>query len=278
MWETLPKSLSTFSGDIDHLFWGVTYLMSFSWVLSTIVMVYLFIAFRRKEGVKAQYLPGESGKQLLLIYIPLALFVCFDMYIDLTTAAVWKKAKMQIPAADVNVKAIAQQWAWTFIQEGDIETINELHIPAGKTVHVAMESSDTLHSLAIPIFRFKQDVIPGRIITGWFKAKSFEEVKSAKLSMFDRFNARPASDTLALSPHEDEEGTATFDIQCAEMCGVGHGIMAARIIIHSQDSYDAWVKGEKELIHEMQEDAGMVEESTPNDGMGEESMTEGTEG
>jgi len=266
MWETLPKSLSTFSGDIDHLFWGVTYLMGLSWVLSSLVMFYLFFAFRRKEGVKAQYIPGESGKQLLLIYIPLAIFVCFDMYIDLTTAAVWKKVKMQMPEADVKVKALAQQWAWTFIQEGDIETVNELHIPAGKTVHVAMESSDTLHSLSVPIFRFKQDVIPGRIISGWFKSKSFDEVKAAKASMIARFNARPADDKLALSPHEDESGTAAFDIQCAEMCGVGHGIMSARVVIHSQESYDAWVKQEKELIHEMQEDSGMVEETTPTEG------------
>jgi cytochrome c oxidase subunit 2 len=265
-WEALPKSLSTFSGDIDHLFWGVTTLMSFSWVLSSIVMLYLFIAFRRKEGVKAQYLPGESGKSLLLIYIPLALFVCFDMYIDMTTAEVWKKAKLHLPAADLKVKAIAQQWAWTFIQEGDIETVNELHIPAGKTIHVEMESSDVLHSLAFPVFRFKQDVIPGRIITGWFKPKSFEEIKAAKAEMVARYNARPADDDLAIAPHEDEEGTATFDIQCTEMCGVGHGIMAARVIVHSQDSYNAWVKEQKELIHEMREDAGAVEESTPSEG------------
>jgi len=259
MWETLPKSLSTFSGDIDHLFWGVTYLMGFSYVVSMLVIVYLLIAFRRKEGVKAQYIPGESGKHLMLIYIPLALFVCFDMYIDEETAEVWHKAKMELPAADTKVKAVAQQWAWTFVQEGNIETINELHVPAGKTVHVAMESSDTLHSLSIPIFRFKQDVIPGRIITGWFKSKSFTEVKAAKDSMVARYNNRPADDAHALELPVDDAGTASFDIQCAEMCGVGHGIMAARIIVHSQKSYDAWVMAEKEMIQEMQDDAGSSE-------------------
>ena len=48
-----------------------------------------------------------------------------------------------------------------------------------------------LHSLWIPAFRLKQDAVPGRVITGWFKPTK----------------------------------TGTFDIPCAEMCGIGHGIM-----------------------------------------------------
>jgi len=263
MWETLPKSLSTFSDDMDKLFWDITYLMTFSFIVSASIMIYLFVAFRKKEGVKGQYIAGEGGKQMLLIYIPLAIFVCFDMYIDVSTAAVWKKAKVSLPPADVTVRAIAQQWAWTFVQEGNIQTVNEMHIPAGKTVHVEMESSDTLHSLSIPVFRFKQDVIPGRIITGWFKTQDFSVVKDAKNSMVARYEAGAAQGKVSVAPHEDTEGSAVFDIQCAEMCGVGHGIMSATVVIHSQEDYDAWVKTEKETLHEMQEDAGAAPEAAP---------------
>src|SRR3989339_22048 len=234
-WEALPRSLGTFSADIDKLFWDVTALMTFSWVVSTIVMVYLFGAFTRKEGVKSQYLTGEAGKQLMLIYVPLALFVCFDMYIDVSTAAVWKKVKTHLPEPEVKVRAIAQQWAWTFVHEGDITTVNELHVPAGKVVHVEMESSDVVHSFSIPVFRLKQDVIPGRIITSWFQSLSFAEMKAIK----DAMNAR-ANDGGALLG-ADTPGTASFDIQCTEMCGVGHGIMASKIILHTQEDYDNWV-------------------------------------
>src|SRR3989339_340026 len=239
-WEALPKSLGTYSADIDKLFWDVTALMTFSWVVSTIVMVYLFGAFTRKEGVKSKYVTGEAGKQLLLIYVPLALFVCFDMYIDVSTAAVWKKVKTELPTAEVKVRAIAQQWAWTFVHEGDITTVNELHVPAGKVVHVEMESSDVVHSFSIPVFRLKQDVIPGRIITSWFQSKDFATVKAQKVAQIARYEAGKGQGVV-LSPSEDEEGTAAFDLQCTEMCGVGHGIMAAKIILHSQESYDQWV-------------------------------------
>lgn len=249
-WETLPSSLSTYSADIDKLFWDVTWLMGFSWVVSSIVMIYLFVAFKKKEGGKAAYLPGESGKQLLLIYAPLALFVCFDMYIDVSTAAVWKTVKTELPPAEVKVRAIAQQWAWTFEHEGadgklgtpdDVVTVNEMHIPAGKTIHVEMESSDVLHSFSIPVFRIKQDVIPGRIITSWFTSHDFATVKAEKEAMWARYNAAQGQGgNIVLAPHEDTEGTASFDLQCTEMCGVGHGIMSAKVVVHSDASYNTF--------------------------------------
>ena len=59
-----------------------------------------------------------------------------------------------------------------------------------------------IHDFSVPDFRLKQDAVPGRTITGWFKP------------------------TIA----------GTYDIQCAEICGLGHGVMLGRI--HVQDAAD----------------------------------------
>ena len=202
------------------------------------------------------YISGETGKQLAFVYAPLALFVMFDMVIDLSTATVWAKIKTQLPAKEIQVKAIAQQWAWSFVQEGDIVTVNEMHVPAGKMIHIDMESVDVLHSLSIPIFRFKQDVIPGRIITGWVETVDFAAVKKAKQEMEAHTNAAIAAGAKGVYElPTDSEGTASFDIQCAEMCGVGHGIMAARIIIHSQADYATWVAEQRAELEGTEEDA-----------------------
>ena len=268
-WEALPESLGTYSADIDKLFWDITWLMTFSFVVSTFVMIYLFGAFTRKEGVKSLYVTGESGKQLMLIYAPLALFVMFDMYIDVSTAAVWKTVKTELPKGDVKVHAIAQQWAWTFVHEGDIAVVNELHVPAGKVVHVELESSDVVHSFSIPIFRLKQDVIPGRIITAWFQSKDFAAFKAGKKNHLTRYEAGKGQGTV-LAPPADEEGTASFDLQCTEMCGVGHGIMSARIILHSQESYDAWVASNRAEQSEVSGDDAPAEEAPMEEGAAEE--------
>ncbi len=64
-----------------------------------------------------------------------------------------------------------------------------------------------MHSFSVPIFRLKQDAIPGRTITGWFEP------------------------TI----------TGEYSIQCAEMCGIGHGVMGARIHIERGGQHAAWV-------------------------------------
>ena len=115
----------------------------------------------------------------------------------------------------MTVRVVAQQWAWSFVHPGadnkldtsdDIKTVDELHVKVGQTYHFKLESRDVLHSFSVPVFRLKQDVIPGRIITGWFTPTR----------------------------------VGVHDIQCAEICGIGHALMPARIYIHSQSDYDAW--------------------------------------
>jgi cytochrome c oxidase subunit 2 len=113
---------------------------------------------------------------------------------------------------------IGQQWAWSFVHPGpdgkldtpdDIATVDELHIQTDTVYHFKLEARDVLHSFSVPVFRLKQDAVPGRIITGWFEATK----------------------------------TGTFDIQCAEICGIGHGVMAGRIVIETAEQHVAWMEG-----------------------------------
>ena len=46
----------------------------------------------------------------------------------------------------------------------------------------------------------------------------------------------------------DEAGYSSFDLQCTEMCGVGHGIMSAKVIIHSKDDYANWVNANSPVV------------------------------
>jgi len=72
-----------------------------------------------------------------------------------------------------------------------------------------LSSRDVLHSFSVPVFRLKQDAVPGRVITGWFEPTK----------------------------------TGTYDIQCAEICGIGHALMPARIVIESAADHAAWMAG-----------------------------------
>jgi cytochrome c oxidase subunit 2 len=130
---------------------------------------------------------------------------------------VWYVVKQDLPPADQTVRIVAQQWAWSFVQPGadgridtpdDIRTVDDLHLQVDRLYHFKLEARDVLHSLSIPAFRLKQDAIPGRVITGWFKPIR----------------------------------TGTYDIQCAEICGIGHGLMPARVVVETPEQHAAWIR------------------------------------
>ena len=213
------KGLSSYAADVDGLFWLVTALIGFWFVVAQAVVFYFAFRYRRKDGVKAAYITGKSWREMGWVMGPVILVVMCDGWIDVATASVWKNIKEELPAADHKVDVTGQQWAWTFRHEGpdgkldtpdDIVTIDDLHLVANKTVHLNLESKDVLHSFCIPVMRFKQDTIPGRSITGWVKPTA----------------------------------TGKYDIQCTQICGIGHGYMAARVTVQTQDEYDAWMKAQ----------------------------------
>jgi len=230
MLELLLPSVSTYSKDIDRLFDLITYLVGFWTVLVMGFFFYCVFRFRRRDGAHARYLTGETHKEKLAIEVPHYLILLCDVAILVLTFIVWHKVKIDLPEADEEVRIVAQQWAWSFYHPGedgdlgtedDIALVNELHIKKDTQYTFYLESADVLHSFSVPVFRLKQDAVPGRRITGHFQATR----------------------------------TGEWDIQCAEMCGIAHGLMGARLIVHDDSSYEAWLAshapappGEGELV------------------------------
>ena len=216
MIERYIEQASTYAADIDNLVLLIGVIVGFWFVLVEVVFFGLIIAYRRRPGVKAEYITGEEKHQKRWVGIPHELVLVCDVVIIIAAVRVWVNVKQTIPPAQETVRVVAQQWAWSFVHPGkdgkldtadDIKTVDELHVKVGTTYHFKLEARDVLHSFSVPVFRIKQDAIPGRVITGWFKATK----------------------------------TGTHDIQCTEICGIGHGLMPARIVIQSKGEYDTWV-------------------------------------
>jgi len=214
--QAFIPSLSTYSHQVDTLFMLILYIMGFWFFLGQFVIFYFLYKFRRKEGVPSHYITGEHKKHKNWVKWPhLILLVC-DIVIVIFSCAVWYNIKQNLPAPKYTVKIITQQWAWTFVDPGadgkldtddDIATIDELHVQVNTIYNFRLTTKDVIHSFSVPVFRLKQDAVPGREISGWFQATE----------------------------------TGTHDIQCVEICGIGHGIMAAKIIIETEAEHQQWV-------------------------------------
>jgi cytochrome c oxidase subunit II len=226
---------STFAADIDWIFNLIFWLVGFWLILSEGVFLYLILRFRKKPGQPAEYITGEDKRHKRWITIPHLLVLVCDVFILYGAVRVWYEVKQDMPPAQATIRVIGQQWAWSFVHPGpdgildtadDIATVDELHVQTNTLYHFKLEARDVLHSFSVPIFRLKQDAIPGRVITGWFKP------------------------TI----------TGTYDIQCAEICGIGHGLMGARIIIETPEQHAAWVAAKSPLSLAAVSPAAAVEE------------------
>ena len=245
-WLPFPPDLSEHGAQIDHLITVVHYLMFALFIGWGIYFVYVLVHFRKREGHKASYNPakGKIAKytEIGVIVAEAVLLVAMSM----PAWAAWKKAFP--PAQDaLHVRLVAEQFAWNFHYPGpdgifgrtdhklmnntgnslgldlsdphskdDIVTLNELHIPLNKPVIVDISSKDVIHSFTINVLRVKQDAIPGEVIPIHFTAI--------------------------------KQGTGTYEINCSQLCGLGHYRMQGFVYIDTPEQYAQWfAQKEKEL-------------------------------
>ena len=217
MLERYVSSASSYAGKIDGLILLILLIVGFWFVLAEVVLFGLVFKFSAKRNKKALYIGGEKPEEKRWVSWPHYATLVFDVLIIVAALRVWHEVKLTMPTPDETVRIEAQQWAWTFTHAGadgklgtadDVRTVDELHVVVDKTYHFELTSRDVLHSFSVPAFRLKQDAVPGRIIRGWFKPTQLGQ----------------------------------FDVQCAEICGIGHGIMPARLVIESSEQHAAWLK------------------------------------
>lgn len=216
MMELMIESASTYAKDIDFIILVIT-LLTGVWLFAAEAIFFWFLyKFRRKNAPKAMYITGEKKEEMKWIHIPHNLVLICDIVVIVLAVKVWYTIKQDLPPADETIGVIGQQWSWIFVHPGkdkklgtedDVRTLDELHVKKGTLYHFKLESKDVMHDFSVPVFRLKQDAIPGRVITGWFEPTK----------------------------------TGQFDIQCAEMCGIGHGIMKARIFIETEAEHNIWL-------------------------------------
>jgi len=216
------NQISTFATQIDGIILLVGLITTFWLLVAEGFFFWLIWRFRERPGVKTQYVQGDEKHIKQFINVPHALILLCDVVIIMAAMRVWYNIKQRLPEAEATVRAIGQQWAWVFQYPGrdgrldtddDFYTSDHLFIEVNRTYHIQLRSRDVVHDFSVPVFRFKQDAVPGRTITGWFRARQ----------------------------------TGAWDIQCAEMCGLGHGAMAGRIHVQSAAQHAAWLASQTSL-------------------------------
>ncbi|MAQ17953.1 MAG: hypothetical protein CMN30_24545 [Sandaracinus sp.] len=124
------------------------------------------------------------------------------------------------PDDALTLRVRAMQWHWEVEHPGGvIDDLDLLRVPARTPVRLVMSSSDVLHSLFVPAFRLKRDVVPGMYSTMWF-----EVPRETPREPCERDADCPEGLWCGARVPGDEARSCAIPIFCAEYCGAPVGL------------------------------------------------------
>jgi cytochrome c oxidase subunit 2 len=199
-----PVRAAAGAGNVDALYIFLLALSGFM-CLAIFTMILVFATkYRRQRGVEAEQIEGSSALEITWSIIPLGIFMVIFVW-----GAVIYFHERTPPRDASEVYVVAKQWMWKLQHQEGPREINELHVPVGRNVKLIMTSQDVIHSFYVPAFRIKQDVLPGRYTTAWFRA------------------SKPG----------------TYHLFCSQYCGTMHSGMIGQVVVMEPPQYEAWLSG-----------------------------------
>lgn len=205
----MPQRASTVASQVDALY---LYLVSVSAIVTVVIAGFIiFYAVKYRRGSPADR-RMKAGRYFWLevtwIAVPLVVSLSF-----FTWGAQLYFHQSRAPAGALQVHCVARQWMWKFQHPEGHAEINDLHVPVNQPMQIRLISEDVIHSLYIPAFRVKQDVLPGRYTSLWFQATQ----------------------------------PGTYHLFCAEYCGSKHSEMRGRVIVMEPSDYADWLAGKSSV-------------------------------
>ena len=205
-----PEQGSNVAPMIDT-FWDVLVIVSVPiFVAVTTMLLFSVWRWRQKPGeedLDGPPIHGSTKLEVIWTIIPTIVIAALTTY-----AAILLVDIQAAPAKGtrvVNVNGV--QFAWDFETEtpaGPVKS-GRLYLPINEPVKFNVRSQDVIHDFWVPAFRLKVDAVPGITTT---------------------YNLTPTK-------------LGTFDVVCAELCGLGHAYMRQTVTVLTAERYATVMAG-----------------------------------
>ena len=201
--QLLPTRASDVGRSVDLVFY--TLLVVCGLVTAGICLAVVYFCFRYRRGSPATRERHHGTSLWLEIGWTSVTFLIFLGIFIWGAVVFFHMSKPPANAAEIHV--IGKQWMWKAQHPNGRREINELHLLLGQPVKLIMTSQDVIHSYFIPVFRSKQDVLPGRYTVQWFTPTK----------------------------------AGTYHLFCAEYCGMDHSRMIGAVHVLEPGDYARWL-------------------------------------
>lgn len=199
------SSVTDIGARVDQVQIFIIWMMVFWFVACNAVLVYFMFKYRRKSpDQKVVPLKGNHTLEVTWTVIPTILVLIIFYY----GVIVWHDLRTP-PDDAMDIQVRGQKWSWAFEypELNRPSTAGTLYVPVSTNVKLTMKSNDVLHSLFIPEFRTKEDVVPSMYTQLWFNANK----------------------------------TGIYNIFCTEYCGKDHAVMYGKVHVLTLEEWERFV-------------------------------------
>lgn len=220
-------------GSIDRALNITMWVCGIFFVVLNVFLAYSIWRYRHRPGHRAHYDPESATLERRL-----TVWTAIGIAALLAPGLIAWKEFVTVPKDASVFEAVGQQWQWSFRfpgKDGVLGTVssrqigpdnpfgldpkdpygrddvlvegNEVHLPRGRPVKVVLRSKDVLHNFFVPQIRAKMDLVPGTVTYFWFTPTR----------------------------------TGTFEILCAELCGVSHYTMRGSLVVDEEPAFQTWL-------------------------------------
>lgn len=311
----LPIDASAQGPSIDNLIVMVHWLMFILFAGWLTYFLFTLIRFHKSRHPKANY---NGVKSHFSSYVEVGVALTEVVLLVGFAFPVWATRVNKIPSEKeaTVVRIVAEQFAWNVHYPGpdgvfgrsdinlvssdnplgldrtdpyakdDITTINQLNLPVDKPILIELSSKDVIHSINLPLFRVKQDAIPGQMVKVWFQpTMTTEQIREKLGKTFSISNgiSTELSNLTSLEDYKAKDGTIIVgkggsftddlvpqllqagitevraapdtptEIACAQLCGLGHYRMRGFVTVQTPEEYAAWVKDQESQLQQSQQ-------------------------
>ena len=271
----LPESASEHGSQTDNLMLISMIIIFFVGILTHWLLLTFAFKYRGEKGKKAVFYADNDKLEFIWTIIPVIVLAGLIIYGLFTWTDIMNVSEEDDPLV---VELYAYQFDWRARYAGEDNTlgeanvrliegvnqlgvdasdpnaqddkvVNELHLPVGRKVLFKMRSQDVLHSAYMPHFRAQMNCVPGMITQFGFTPS----VTTAEMRQNPDIIDKVANINKIRVENKDEIEAKGQDLRyefdylliCNKICGTSHYNMQMKIIVETQEEYEAWIKEQK---------------------------------
>jgi len=210
----LSQPIPVSASDWNHFFDLAATIALIALAIVIGAMIFFIVKYRERKG-QPKFIPdfrlSKSRAKENVIFASISIIILVSLVAASFTLTPNPRFEPDVSKSLV-IDVTAYQWAFRFGYPDGVTTLDNMTLPGNTTIMFNITSADVMHNLYLIQFKVSIEAVPGR------------------------YNI-----LYIATPAATGNEVYTYNIECKELCGVGHTFMDATMYVVSQTAYNQWL-------------------------------------